>query len=89
LEGWICVNIKIDDFYQYKCETFVDINEQQNFKTDEQKKSEFATHWLLIPLTRAIDTLVLNLENPDTHLYRVLREIHTSKPDWPIEWRKI
>ncbi len=56
-----------------------------NFKSPEERRKEFAARWLLIPLTRAIDTLVLHIEDPNSHISRILKEIHGNNPEY-IEW---
>lgn len=86
LEGWICVNIAFDKFYKYKLEIYETPKAgQMNFKSPEERRKEFAARWLLIPLTRAIDTLVLHIEDPNSHISRILKEIHSNNPEY-IEW---
>lgn len=86
LEGWICVNFSFDEFYKYKLGAYKDLRGQTDFRSVDEKKQEFAANWLLVPLTRAIDTLVLQIDDPDSHVGKILKEIHEENPDYDIEW---
>jgi len=86
LEGWICVNIAFDKFYEYKLDIYKTPKEgQSDFKSPEDRRKEFAARWLLIPLTRAMDTLVLHVEDPNSHISRILKEIYSNNPEY-IKW---
>ncbi len=86
LEGWICVNIAFDNFYEHKLNVYKTPKDGQlDFKLPEDRRKESGGRWLLIPLTRAIDTLVLQIENPNSHISKILMEIHDSNPEY-IEW---
>lgn len=86
LEGWICVNIAFDTFYKYKNDTYKEQKEGQfNFMTEEEKKKLFADNWCLIPLTRAMDTIVLHIENPDSYIAKILKDIYNNNKEY-IEW---
>ena len=41
--------------------------------------------WSLIPLTRAIDTLVITIEDKNSDVCNILREIYNENPDY-VEW---
>ena len=92
LEGWISVNINLEDFYQYKWKEYereeTNKPEQQSFKTEDQKRMDYVAKWLLISFTRAIDTLVINIEDTKYPIYDYIKEISDAHPDWPIEWIK-
>jgi DNA polymerase III delta prime subunit len=83
LEGWTCVCLCIDRFYSSLPTGFVpqshrgSIQNQQTelvVKSEDDQLREFIFNWLLIPLTRAIDTLVLHVEDPTSDFAIVLQE---------------
>ena len=67
LEGWTVINFAVDELYDYKRKSFKpNSTEKSDFFFDaEQAADQYAKKWLGIPLTRAIDTLVINIRNPD------------------------
>ena len=42
-------------------------------------------NWMMIPLTRAIDTLVITLRNPDSKIGQIIRDIAEEHKDY-ISW---
>lgn len=87
LEGWTVVNLDFDIFVKYKMETY---QKEENpnelaLESFEEKRRQFVYLWALIPLTRAIDTLVITLKDPDCYVGQMLREVYEENPDF-IEW---
>jgi len=87
LEGWISVNIAFDSFYEEKLKNYREEKGQQNFLSSAEKRKIFAGNWLQIPITRAIDTLVINIENHRSPLYTILKKIYEANQEY-IEWRE-
>ena len=60
LEGWVVVNFGFDEFFEYKRSNaeFGGEQRQDIFFEEESASLDYAKKWLMIPLTRAIDTLV-------------------------------
>lgn len=89
LEGWSVVNLNFDLFFEYKKKTYKD-EVQRTFVSKEDKENYFASHWLLIPITRAMDTLVLQISSKETFIGKLLRKIYKEsiEKDNPInmEW---
>jgi len=86
LEGWICVNIAFDKFYEYKYETYkTEKKGQLDFMPDEVKKELFVANWCLIPLTRAMDTIVLHIEDSNSDISKILKDIYNNNQEY-IEW---
>ncbi|MEQ6168675.1 AAA family ATPase [Ekhidna sp. MALMAid0563] len=86
LEGWTVVNMDFDKFIEYKMQTFVE--EETNelaLESEEEKRRKFVYLWALIPMTRAIDTLIITIRDKNSYIARVLRELHNENPDF-IEW---
>jgi hypothetical protein len=90
LEGWATINLGIDDFYDYKVATWVRPLQMDTGAVVEDivLARRFAARWLMIPCSRAIDTLVLNIRSRTTYLGRVLQTIHDRCGDF-VEWVKV
>ena len=75
LEGWTVVNFAIDELFDYKKEKYVPTDsEKSDFLYDHDFAADrFAKKWLAIPMTRAIDTLVLNVRDPNHWLAQALK----------------
>ena len=41
-------------------------------------------NWMMIPLTRAIDTIILHIEHPDSKIATTMRNIAEKCPDYVI-----
>ncbi|WP_413440330.1 AAA family ATPase [Synechococcus sp. MIT S1220] len=81
LEGWTVVCFALDKFYDYKIQSS-DIDLSEDLLIDEQKaKIEHANQWLMIPLTRAIDTLILHIEDPSSDVYKILEKAKEMHPE--------
>lgn len=83
LEGWVVVNYGLDEFFDYKCSN-ADISEEEKndmFFDDEKSSIEYAKKWIMIPLTRAIDTLVLHVSNEQSYIGKMLVELNQHHPE--------
>jgi len=60
-------------------------NNELALESFEEKRNRFVYLWALIPMTRAIDTLVITLKDKESYVAKVLREIYEENPDF-IEW---
>lgn len=87
LEGWTCVNLRLDELYDYKLHEYRP-PPQATFIEDEQAAHLFAAHWLMIPLTRAIDTLVIQINSVDHPVGQALQAACQECADL-VDWRKI
>lgn len=86
LEGWIVVCLDLDEFVRYKFETFEEIEtEELALESFEEKRNKFVNLWTLIPLTRAIDTLILTIKDKESRIAKILQEVYKQNPDI-IEW---
>ena len=90
LEGWAVINLGIDDFYDYKVAAWSRTSKMDPglVVEDIMLARRFATRWLMIPCSRAIDTLVLNVRSRATYLGHALHEICSRCGDF-VEWIKI
>ena len=89
LEGWTVVCLDFDDLIKYKMETYEEgdnpIELELGLETYEEKRDRSVYLWSLIPLTRAIDTLVITLKIPMSYIGKSLRRIYELNPDY-IKW---
>ncbi|NLO19695.1 MAG: AAA family ATPase [Ignavibacteria bacterium] len=87
LEGWCVICLDFDDFIRYKTETFKEENNsnQLALETFEERRQRFVNIWSLIPLTRAIDTLIITLKDRNSNTAELLRQVYQDNPDY-IEW---
>lgn len=89
LEGWIVVNWGLDQFYDYKVNSYTPLPEEIDLFFDHNRSAHlYALRWLLIPLTRAIDTLVIHMTNSNHRLANVLQEVAAENPDF-VEWHEL
>lgn len=88
LEGWTVVCLNFDDFLRYRFETFKEEEPDERelaLESFEEKRDRFVYLWSLIPLTRAIDTLVITLKDKNCKIGKLLKEIYVDNPDF-IQW---
>jgi hypothetical protein len=87
LEGWVVVCFALDVFFEHKQLTaeISDVARQDMFFEKEQAAIEYAKRWLMIPLTRAIDTLVIHVERADSYVGEVLRKLQEIYPH-DVQW---
>ncbi len=65
LEGWTVCCMNFDEYLEMKEEQF-DPKKNENkllLESVEERKSKYLLNWALIPLTRAIDTLIITLKD--------------------------
>lgn len=86
LEGWTVVCLELDEFIKYKINTFVEVETNElALESFEEKRRKFIYLWSLIPLTRAIDTLVITIKNEKSDVANYLRRTYEKYPDF-IQW---
>lgn len=74
LEGWTVISYALDQFWDYKLRQSRLLNAANGtgaVQADETARDQ-AARWILIPLTRAIDTLVLNVRDRSHSIAQVL-----------------
>lgn len=83
LEGWVALLWGLDDFFEYKQNSWPISGAP--VRDDERHAFLHAARWLMIPLTRAIDTLVIQVSSRSTPLKAILRKVADTSPDY-VEW---
>jgi hypothetical protein len=90
LEGWVTFAMGLDQLYEYKYRTF-EVTQRDtldNSFDETQARSLFAKRWLMIPLTRAMDTLVLHVSDSNTYVGALLKRLHELMPEI-VEWHDL
>jgi hypothetical protein len=89
LEGWVVVNLDLDGFYDHKRNIYLTNPPSMHDSPQdiEAEAHQFAARWLIIPLTRAIDTLVIHLSGQVSPLRTALERTSQKWQDI-VEWHK-
>jgi len=86
LEAWTVVCLHFDDLIKYKINTFEEPNEESvALESKEDRIKRFVNLWSLMPLTRAIDTLVITIKDKESKTTKILKELANEYSD-TIEW---
>lgn len=101
MEGWTTLCLGLDKFFEFQLRNpRIDVGRLENEIRQREgllysKKSLdselsyqsrlFAVNWLMIPLTRSIDHLVVHLSDADSELGRILQRVRDRQPGC-IEW---
>ena len=86
LEGWVVVCMDFDVFMEEKEAEYIDgeVNSLL-LESPEERKKKYLYNWAMIPLTRAIDTLVITLKNPQSKIASFIREVADVCKDY-VMW---
>ncbi len=87
LEGWISVCLNLDQFIESKMNAYnADDNRNELLlESEEDLRKKYLLNWLMVPLTRAIDTLIITLADEYSDIGRMLAQIAEENPDF-IDW---
>lgn len=86
LEGWTVVLLGLDNFASYKSGIF-QAPEGVSVERQVFLHLEFISRWLMIPLTRSIHTLVIEVQDLDHPVTHALKHVSQQHPEI-VEWRK-
>ena len=86
LEGWVVVCMDFDVFMEEKEAEYIDgeVNSLL-LESPEERKKKYLYNWAMIPLTRAIDTLVITIRNPQSKMASFIREVADICEDY-VMW---
>lgn len=86
LEGWTVVCLDFDQFLNEKDDEYVagDVNTLL-LESKEERKKKYLYNWAMIPLTRAIDTIVITIKDVRSETAKVLKAISEELPDY-VSW---
>jgi hypothetical protein len=80
----ICVSI--DEFWKRAYQQALNrSNLTDVMLSPEDAAHRFAASWMMIPVTRAMDTLAINLSDPRGSIGRALRRVAMAHSDF-VEW---
>ena len=83
LEGWVTVCLHFDELIEYKLKEAkkMTFSDQLGLASKETQQREYAYLWSLMPLTRPMDTLVIQLTNPESDIGKHLKIVAEKMPD--------
>lgn len=83
LEGWTVFCLDFDAFLSEKEKEYVEGKaDALLLESPEERKRRFLFNWAMIPLTRAIDTLVITIHDKKSNIALLLAEIAEEYPDF-------
>lgn len=83
LEGWIVICLHLDSFFEYKMNIYSpNLDNELALYSIEEMKRKFAFQWMMMPFTRAIDTLVISFRDPSSKVADILRDIGEKQKDF-------
>ncbi|MBR6623329.1 MAG: AAA family ATPase [Ruminococcus sp.] len=85
LEGWTVICLDFDAFIDEKLECYAycsNDNTSLLLESEEDRRIKYILNWVLIPFTRAIDTLVIVLRDKDSETALKLKAIAECNPDF-------
>jgi hypothetical protein len=87
LEGWTAINFQLDTLWDYKHSQWFSEGHVVDdlYRTAGESASEHASRWVMIPLTRAIDTLVINIKPQDSFVRDALTSVYQKRRDF-MDW---
>lgn len=84
LEGWAVILEGLDVFFEDTKVKFAEsttLEKTDLLQTDEEWVTEAVNRTLMIPLTRAIDTLIVHIENRESFLGKVMQTLIDEQPE--------
>jgi hypothetical protein len=88
LEGWVVIALGLDELYRYKQETWQPPAAEPGLFTDDPEGAHrHAARWVMIPLSRAVDTLVIQVEAGPSRTRHALRHAAEACSDF-VEWHQ-
>ena len=86
LEAWTVVCLEFDQFLENKMQEYSDDKCANSLllESEEEKRMKYLLNWALVPLTRAIDTLIITLKNKDSKWSKLLYNLQKLCGDYVI-----
>lgn len=86
LEGWTVCLLGFDRYYRWLLDHVDDLVEQNDLLISKQERAAlYASHQLIIPMTRAVSNLVIEINDQSSPVYKWLKELHSRMPD-TVNW---
>lgn len=78
--------MNFDTFLEEKCNEYIDGEaDSLILESSEERKRRFLYNWAMIPLTRAIDTLIITIKDSSSKTAQILRKISKNYADF-VSW---
>ena len=85
LEGWTVVCMDFDQFLKEKEMQYIDGDVNSLLlESKEDRKKKYLYNWAMIPLTRAIDTVIITIKDPHSETAKMLKSISKELLDYVI-----
>lgn len=87
LEGWTTINYALDELWAYKRQQWLAeaYPADDLYRTADELADAHASRWVMIPLTRSIDTLVINVGRQSSRLKNALMKASKRRGDF-VQW---
>ena len=86
LEGWTVVCMDFDVFLEEKSAEYQDSSvDALMLESPMERKKKYLYNWAMIPLTRAIDTIIITIKDPTSETARLLKKLSEEHSDF-INW---
>ena len=86
LEGWTVVCMDFDEFINGKQKDYKETEEDALLlESPKERKKKYIYNWAMLPLTRAIDTLIITIKDNDSDTAKLLREVASECRDF-VTW---
>ena len=87
LEGWAAINYGLDQLWTYKFHQWSAEQHEVDglYQSTEEAAQLHASRWVMIPLTRAIDTLVINVGYEPSPLKEAILLAYRKRRDF-VDW---
>ena len=85
LEAWTVICMGFDTFLKEKLVHYVEDDNSVSalfLESAEEKRMKYLLNWALIPLTRAIDTCVIILDDNASKIAEILKHLANDNPDY-------
>ena len=84
LEAWTVVCMWLDGFLNEKLKYYDDSasSDALILESKEERLQKYLLNWLLLPLTRAIDTLVITFKDPRSDIAKTFIQLARTNPDY-------
>lgn len=82
LEGWTVVCLNFDEFLENKEHQYIPDENTLMLESAEEQKKRYLINWSMVPLTRAIDTIIIGLDDSKSKYSLLLLELANKYPDF-------
>lgn len=84
LEGWTVCCLGFDSFMKYKASVYQPIGGTDSLllESPQDRKNRYLLNWALMPMTRAIDTLIISIDDVEDDFSKIIIGIAKEHPDY-------